>query len=109
MIAIGQIFMLEVARNMAPPSGAGQGNKAGNSHSLSSEGVVYSTAWRSDRHCPQRAVTAMAAPVAANAAAPSLRNACHAAECHTVPISATRRACWSSVVDANSGIHTGLC
>ena len=50
--AIGQISMLEVARNMAPPSGASQGSKAGNSHSQSSGGVAYCAAWRSDRHRP---------------------------------------------------------
>ena len=62
---------------MAPPSGAGQGSTAGNSHCQSRGGVAYSAASRSDRHRPKRVVTAMAAPVAANAAAPSLRNACH--------------------------------
>ena len=76
MTAIGQISICDVVRSMAPPSGAGRGRRAGSSHSHSSGGVAYSAAWCSDFHLPHRAVTAMAAPVAAGAAAPNLRKAC---------------------------------
>ena len=109
MTAIGQISICDVARSVDPPPGAGHRSRAGSSHSQSSGGVAYSAAWRSHFHLPHRAVTAMAALVAASAAAPSLRKACQATECHTVPMSATRRACRSLVVGANSGIQPGLC
>ena len=76
LTAVGQISICDVARSVAPPPGAGQGSRAGSSHSQSSGGVAYSATWRSDFHLSHRAVTAMAAPVAASAAAPSLRKAC---------------------------------
>ena len=109
MTAIGHISICDVARSVAPPPGAGQGSKAGSSDSQSSGGVAYSAACRSDFHLPHLAVTAIAAPVAASAAAPSLRKACESTECHTVPMCATRRVCWSSAVEANSGTQPGQC
>ena len=108
MTAIGQISMCDVARSVAPPPGAAQGSRARSSHSQSSGGVAYSAACCLDVHRPHRAVTAMAAAVAASAAAPNLRKACQATECHIVPMSAARRACWSSAVEANSGTQHGL-
>ena len=109
LTAIGQISICDVARSMATPWGDGQGGRARSSHNRSSGGIAYSAAWLLHFYLPHRAVTAMAAPVAASAAAPNLRKACQATACHTVPMSATRRVCWSSVVEANSGIQPGLC
>ena len=106
---IAHICMLVVVCIMVPPAGAGHGKSATSSHSQSKGGVGYSVACCFDFHQPQRAATAMAATVVASAATPSLRNACQAVACHTLPASATRGAPWSSVVDAIRGIHAGEC